>query len=320
MVEQVYIDLKREDTRLRDWNRTSTEAPDTYFFLEKRRYSITRLKRLVWPTRPNGIIFLKREDTRLRDWNETPELLPAINRYDLKREDTRLRDWNDYDNHTEPPLFLKELEKRRYSITRLKHNRVEVVPSGPRPWKEKILDYEIETRVMCISTCCPVTNLKREDTRLRDWNCRIHTTTHLTLEILEKRRYSITRLKQECGMWDRHSGWLPLKREDTRLRDWNGASELTTNVACWSWKEKILDYEIETWLLQVVVQMSHSLEKRRYSITRLKRNLAMRNGLTARTWKEKILDYEIETCIASCVSRGRVSLEKRRYSITRLKP
>ena len=88
-------------------------------------------------------------------------------------------------------------------------------------WKEKILDYEIETQ---------------NDLRFKRF-------AQLSLE---KKRFSITRLKQFVVYTD----------------------SMPTNTA---WKEKILDYEIET----------------EFPFPALQRWLA--------TWKEKILDYEIET-------------------------
>ena len=163
---------------------------------------------------------------------------------------------------------------------------------------------------------------------------------------LEKKRFSITRLKlvssvlrllRSCGI---------LKRKDSRLRDWNCAFKERVRLPCWSWKEKILDYEIETVLLGwsvrccsflkrkdsrlrdwnwygfVVLHLcgAVSLEKKRFSITRLKPvdwsmkacspSLLKRKDSRLRdwnsiclaqlvwrepSWKEKILDYEIET-------------------------
>ena len=65
-----------------------------------------------------------------------------------------------------------------------------------------------------------------------------------------------------------------------------------------TWKEKILDYEIETGAVFLAREDQRYTWKEKildYEIeTRLRRwdPLAKR---TARTWKEKILDYEIET-------------------------
>ena len=62
-----------------------------------------------------------------------------------------------------------------------------------------------------------------------------------------------------------------------------------------TWKEKILDYEIET------------CPERHVPFAHLD------------AWKEKILDYEIETEVPVKVSGWRGELEKKRFSITRLK-
>ena len=64
-----------------------------------------------------------------------------------------------------------------------------------------------------------------------------------------------------------------------------------------TWKDKILDYEIETWCKTNNQCWYVSLEKIRFSITRLK----LWNGFCSFTefftWKDKILDYEIETSL-----------------------
>ena len=187
----------------------------------------------------------------------------------LKREDTRLRDWNFVMLNCE--IARSILEKRRYSIPRLKHIKMgEIAIAFIRTWKEKILDYEIET---CHNSYVHLPNhsLKREDTRLRDWNLPPF----------------------PIDDWVKP---LNLKREDTRLRDWNILGNPVPLVAMHAWKEKILDYEIETPSSSVSSAFSDLLEKRRYSITRLKReSICLPTHSLFLTWKEKILDYEIET-------------------------
>ena len=63
-----------------------------------------------------------------------------------------------------------------------------------------------------------------------------------------------------------------------------------------TWKEKNLDYEIETFA-DANTWMPFAIE----------------------TWKEKNLDYEIETGSIGMCWIGDISLEKKRTSITRLK-
>ena len=63
-----------------------------------------------------------------------------------------------------------------------------------------------------------------------------------------------------------------------------------------TWKDKILDYEIETLAVVNSALVRTFLEKIRFSITRLKRK--GHQGFRVRVqppWKDKILDYEIET-------------------------
>ena len=62
------------------------------------------------------------------------------------------------------------------------------------------------------------------------------------------------------------------------------------------WKDKILDYEIETKLWGMRV-----------------------NSPRMPSWKDKILDYEIETKSAENARHTWVFVEKIRFSITRLK-
>ena len=67
-----------------------------------------------------------------------------------------------------------------------------------------------------------------------------------------------------------------------------------------TWKEKNLDYEIETSLCPDSRDAIHPLEKKRTSITRLKPGNSRRyHRLIPETWKEKNLDYEIETIVRS---------------------
>ena len=237
--------LKRQDSRLRDWNVDIKEIPPMTERLEKTRFSITRLK-LTWivpivriaiilkrqdsrlrdwnrllPTRTDMmppplkrqdsrlrdwnayfkdtmsysiVVFLKRQDSRLRDWNflwclESTRLL------DLKRQDSRLRDWNcnkdDYSRH--PSIYLKRQDSRlrdwNSQVDKICH------PETPLPWKDKILDYEIETHIAQKSAV----NLNLT------WKDKI-----LDYEIETKQR----------GQSD-HPQRRDLKRQDSRLRDWN---------------------------------------------------------------------------------------------------
>ena len=64
----------------------------------------------------------------------------------------------------------------------------------------------------------------------------------------------------------------------------------------YAWKDKILDYEIETCKMFTISWTGMSLEKIRFSITRLKQGNGTHENDYWNTWKDKILDYEIETC------------------------
>ena len=88
-----------------------------------------------------------------------------------------------------------------------------------------------------------------------------------------------------------------LKRKEPRLRDWNSKVVLTeVSSVVSAWKEKNLDYEIET-IENAPQRTEDFLEKKRTSITRLKLLVGVPSvALNIKSaWKEKNLDYEIET-------------------------
>ena len=114
-----------------------------------------------------------------------------------------------------------------------------------------------------------------------------------TRNFLEKIRFSITRLKPFAIIipWQSDFSWKD------KILDYEIETRITHGFRGQSlaWKDKILDYEIETsgWIS-------------------VKSPLAL-------TWKDKILDYEIETVQLVNATRCRNRLEKIRFSITRLK-
>ena len=119
-----------------------------------------------------------------------------------------------------------------------------------RTWKDKILDYEIEISVVSrLSRLCILEKIRFSITRLKY----VKLAASVKLNNLEKIRFSITRLKY-VGVHI-HS-WLI----DT-------------------WKDKILDYEIEIL------------------------NICCASPILILSWKDKILDYEIEISL-QCVGAG----------------
>ena len=162
------------------------------------------------------------------------------------------------------------LEKRRYSITRLKQVCHACGGTRNSSWKEKILDYEIETQFIGEDGNLEFETWKE---KILDYEIETFSFGYDTPEcgILEKRRYSITRLKHyhRENTWSFIVSWKEkildseietsptsclracssahLKREDTRLRDWNcPVRAFQRQVVYQTWKEKILDSEIET--------------------------------------------------------------------------
>ena len=156
-------------------------------------------------------------------------------------------------------------------------------------WKEKHLDYEIETKVSRAKNRGRYKNLKRKASRLRDWN--VGGTTHNTQHTTH------------------------LKRKASRLRDWNYqcySHQIATCEPQNTWKEKHLDYEIETEYGCPAETFLVALEKKSISITRLKPEYNIGYAYRPGTWKEKHLDYEIETCWCTIAVRFRYSLPLKR--------
>ena len=85
-----------------------------------------------------------------------------------------------------------------------------------------------------------------------------------------------------------------------------------------TWKDKILDYEIETKTGHSAPVRSRTWKDKilDYEIETYGRG---DNTLNKIPWKDKILDYEIETFRLFQDSLSQYQLEKIRFSITRLK-
>ena len=288
------LHLKRQDTRLRDWNLSLQLGYRETNLLEKTRYSITRLK--LSPT-ANGygelVCNLKRQDTRLRDWNGTPETAgktPSCRPWKDKILDYEIETFPGWCDGKGVSSWKDKILDYEIETTQ----KVDNWKAKLCTWKDKILDYEIETLLRCAETSGirMLEKTRYSITRLKPQPlCRWKEGTAW----LEKTRYSITRLKHFTCPW-RAETRVCLKRQDTRLRDWNGETQEFLNLLGKAWKDKILDYEIETGC-----------------------------GLRVRCrvclpWKDKILDYEIETVLwIREDSPEFLFLEKTRYSITRLK-
>ena len=247
-----------------------------YLFLEKKRTSITRLKRKHehWVDSDGNPAWKEKNldyeiETALRRWIYASS--PC-----LKRKEPRLRDWNKTPFASRTVVYL--LEKKRTSITRLKlWIRLPSMSLRHPAWKEKNLDYEIETDTMIyVKLPQGARGLKRKEPRLRDWNglpLRMRN-PHLHTS-LEKKRTSITRLKL-CSVAGLALPKRPLEKKRTSIT----RLKLRYGTSCGI-------YGI--------------LEKKRTSITRLKLRFCILHTYSLSTWKEKNLDYEIET--SSCRPR-----------------
>ena len=166
-------------------------------------------------------------------------------------------------------------------------------------WKEKTLDYEIETKRLCSYTLNS-NNLKRKDPRLRDWNKKkargvrggvpLEPWKEKTLDYeietrhrsrilcygfpgLEKKRPSITRLKLN-KISKTFVGLVFLKRKDPRLRDWNLPSWRIAQHGLFGGvleKKRPSITRLKRWRITTRTNTETGLEKKRPSITRLKR-------------------------------------------------
>ena len=165
---------------------------------------------------------MKRKEPRLRDWNRINSK-GGVGRCDiLKRKEPRLRDWNTGHAHC--------------------------VGMPSRTWKEKNLDYEIETSKGSAMDSRCVQGLEKKRTSITRLKPRLESRTQDTELLLEKKRTSITRLKLEKSLPS--DAWrFPLKRKEPRLRDWNINSSVLPNGPCGVLKRK--EPRLRDWNLSI---------------------------------------------------------------------
>ena len=98
------------------------------------------------------------------------------------------------------PPQSSPLEKIRFSITRLKQDTFFYLDPPYLPWKDKILDYEIETKWIHVHNVLEI-NLEKirfSITRLK--HCEMAFECVARCGELEKIRFSITRLKHALSL------------------------------------------------------------------------------------------------------------------------
>ena len=277
--------LKRQVSRLRDWNMPPRMYINCNIILEKTSISITRLKLMT--------------------------LFRTYWQLSVTWKDKYL----DYEIETPSSRAISHLQEHAWKDKYLDYE-IETVMNAIRMhgwrthWKDKYLDYEIETPASHLHRGIG-TALKRQVSRLRDWNYDVsseevaeHPTwkdKYLDYEIettmTNRRTLSVSVLKRQVSRlrdWNEvvYGHWaapLYLKRQVSRLRDWNKTRSNWVKATRKAWKDKYLDYEIET------------------------RRLGHRVGERERTWKDKYLDYEIETS-RLCASWRESSFLKRQVS------
>ena len=140
--------LKSKEPRLRDWNVKTHHRSTLMTWLEIKRTSITRLKRLTllpFPLSAFPLEIKRTSITRLKqDLHTAVFREPDIS---LKSKEPRLRDWNNSQPRGCAYMRHTLLEIKRTSITRLKPNvRVHDDRRCRFAWNQKNLDYEIETQ------------------------------------------------------------------------------------------------------------------------------------------------------------------------------
>ena len=137
---------------------------------------------------------------------------------------------------------------------------------------------------------------------------------------LEKKRPSITRLKLEILIHGAHTG-TPLEKKRPSITRLKHAPHVQLTRADEAWKEKTLDYEIETHPRTIGSIRFQCLEKKRPSITRLK----LQSRSSGSWWKISQLEKKRPSITRLKLSGGVTvaldlnELEKKRPSITRLK-
>ena len=188
----------------------------------------------------------------------------------LKRKASRLRDWNQWQTDHKEDSEEQTWKEKHLDYEIETPDMIPAVRKLLKPWKEKHLDYEIETRISPNHALQTVQPLKRKASRLRDWNLPWSCWSAMA-RLLEKKSISITRLKL---------GRIPWEFRFYRR----------------SWKEKHLDYEIETKTKAKNIRGGLFHLKRKASRLRDWNKFALPpTGITLTAWKEKHLDYEIET-------------------------
>ena len=188
----VNLTLKRKASRLRDWNcRISRQARQSPDYL-KRKASRLRDWNEIPIAFDAAVRNLKRKASRLRDWNFLPRVRDRADVH-LKRKASRLRDWN-VPSYTCFRKALSAAWKEKHLDYEIETQKRRYTLDSAYPWKEKHLDYEIETGK--------------------------HAFVGWPLINLEKKSISITRLKLG-STGSKILGISPLKRKASRLRDWN---------------------------------------------------------------------------------------------------
>ena len=212
---------------------------------------------------------LKRKVSRLRDWNIRATHQRRRQKLKLKRKVSRLRDWN-----------IRATHQRRRQKLKLKRK-----VSRLRDW-----NFWCRTDSRTLSS-----SLKRKVSRLRDWNLDVAFGIFDDKFRVEKKSFSIARLKliqsrphDTRGCVEKKSFSIARLKHELKL--------LQETLTRYSWKEKFLDCEIETgWSSAVSQTLQYQVEKKSFSIARLKQVSQRVNTNYCQSWKEKFLDCEIET-------------------------
>ena len=147
-VWRIDVYLKSKEPRLRDWNLMTPlpQAIDKALAWNQKNldYEIETLNERT--TIHTSSLSLKSKEPRLRDWNDIePSATVLMVGISLKSKEPRLRDWNIVGSSQIGDLNIdlksKEPRLRDWNILRPMASAHRY-----RPWNQKNLDYEIETK------------------------------------------------------------------------------------------------------------------------------------------------------------------------------
>ena len=289
--------LKSKEPRLRDWNQEWICSNGRWCCSWNQKNLDYEIETATSSERVHSSLQPTWNQKNLDYEIETRVYADALSQYstlEIKRTSiTRLK-------HGPPPkpaAVSDFLEIKRTSITRLKPESSpsdETSTCGLKSKEPRLRDWNF-VNGFCVFGESEL-YLKSKEPRLRDWNSSTDNVDTVREQVLEIKRTSITRLKQNwLHSSPRGTHTLHLKSKEPRLRDWNNTVNILRYELYRTWNQKNLDYEIETYKCQypsIIVPWPWNQKNLDYEIETLSISPCR---ASRRTWNQKNLDYEIET-------------------------